>query len=189
MQTIKLQRKGGNAPEVVNTEKFYYALKNSNVVDDLIIVGDIQYRLSTVTVETAGGSDTPQTVIIPQSSAEAKTWFSNPKLVIPSPGVGKYIRVTDAEGKYNFGTTPYTGGFGPYLKYVGADPAAQICAFNNSFFFQAPNSRICTGISNITNPLLIVENAGVELYSQISNPANGDGTFIFIIKYLIKDIF
>ncbi len=189
MQTVKLNRKGGLIPEVVNTEKFYNALKYSNVVDDLIIVNDIQYQLSTVAVETAGGSDTPQTVIIPQSSLEAKAWFTTPKLAIPAPGVGKYIRVTDVTGKYNFGTTPYTGGFGPYLKYVGTDPVAQICAFNNSFFLQAANSRISTGIANITNPLLIVENAGVELYSQVANPANGDGTFIFIIKYLIQNVF
>ena len=189
MQTIKLKRKGGAVMEVVNTDKFYHALKHSNIVDDLIIINDIHFQLSTVDVETAGGSDTPQTVIIPHTSADAQTWFSNPKLVIPPPGVGKYARVTDVVGKYNFGTIPYTGGFGPYLKYVGTSPAEQICAFNNSFFYQAPNSRICTGISNITNPLVIVENAGVELNAQIANPANGDGTFIFIIKYLIQNIF
>lgn len=190
MQTIKLQRKGGNAPEVVNTQKFYNALKNSNVVDDLIIVNDIQYLLSTVTVETSGGSDTPQTVIVPQTSADAKTWFTTPKLVVPPPGVGKYIRIVDVVGKYNFGTTPYTGGFGPYFRYVGANPAAaSLAGFQSDVFFQAPNSRITTGNANITNPFIAIENAGIEVYSQVSNPANGDGTFIFIIKYLTPDVF
>ena len=56
MQTIKLTPKGGGAPQVISAPDFYEALAQSKITDDdVIIINDRQYLISSVNVDFDSG--------------------------------------------------------------------------------------------------------------------------------------
>lgn len=180
MQIIKLKRIGSNILEEVNLQRFYLALERANSIDDLIRIGDISYVLSSLIIEAPGNLVAAVSV----STNEALHLFSAPKLMIPAPGIGKFIRVIDVYGKNFVGTIPFSG-LPPKLRYVGIG-GNDISQFDVNFL-TATQTVVRSGNLSITNSKTYPENVGVEFLVPGFDPTAGNGSMLIVITYSIQD--
>lgn len=186
MQTIKLKRKGSDILEEVSQQQFYIALRRANNIDDLIRIGDVHYSLSSLDVSVpvvppSGGS---LFAAVPVSNNEMMHLFTTPKLIVPAPGVGKFIRVSDAFGKNLAGTIPFAG-LAPKLRYVNV-LGNDISQFDLNFLTSA-QTVVRSGNLNIANAKNYPENTGVEFYVPGFDLTAGNGSMIIAVTYTIQD--
>lgn len=110
-----------------------------------------------------------------------------PVQIIPAPGAGFVIDISEMIGSYTFGTTPYTGGnfFGAH---VGSFPAYLGADF--PIFMTEGNSAFATVSGNTSSPApatSVVANQPAYMQAA-SNFAGGDGTVKITLKYNIVPV-
>ena len=114
------------------------------------------------------------------TSNELKLLNTNPKELIPAPGIGFFLSVSQIVLKYTYGTVAYTQP-GNTNAVMGAT-TNNIAQFGN--VLNAGSSFIRQ--SNTNGTALIFENTALELYNTTSNMSNGDGTLVVTVFYTIN---
>lgn len=112
------------------------------------------------------------------SSAELLNLFSNPVLLVPAPGAGKFISPRLGICVYHFGTVAYSNPGNTNIK-MGANNVFQLGTSLNagaSFIAQF-------GVSFIN----LLENQALYFTNTVGNPINGDGDVIVYVEYTIKN--
>lgn len=142
-----------------------------------------------------GGSQTvtgQKTTILP---AAMFTLDTVPVEVVPAPGTGKAVVLISASLSNQFGTTPYSGGFGLNIGYHGISPGATgysffpdaVCGASADTFCQA---RLDFPIDelDIGRPTAQVENKSLVVSADAGPIADGDGSFVVNCVYAIVDV-
>lgn len=126
-------------------------------------------------------------VIVDVTAAEILALYTTPKVIIPTPGPGKYIRLTHIIAEYSFGSAPYTLAGKLWLTYSGLNYG--ITEINEDLATVEEDAFIFSSLSSMNGfpfPLADGVNQPVVFVAQTSNPTGGDGTFRVIADYVIQ---
>lgn len=89
-----------------------YELPNASGIVPLTVNGIAPDAVGNIVVPTGGGGGTVNTIKVSVPSSAILALNATPFELIPAPGAGKTINVLKVFFKYNFNTTPYSGGGG-----------------------------------------------------------------------------
>lgn len=133
------------------------------------------------------GAATSQTVI---SSAQIKTMYTTPVLVIPAPGAGKIIVIDSISATYLYLTAQYTGGGAIGLERGAvaalAGPAASSTLAAATFnAYTASNNFVLT--PDNTDTLANSANLGIYISNDTAVFATGAGSLLLNVNYHIAN--
>jgi hypothetical protein len=128
-------------------------------------------------------SDTILEARVEISSAEIRTANSSAILVLPAPGVGKFIEIQNVYQKYDFLTLPYKGAGNTNLRYV--DEASDIAFYIGGDLDAATGDYFIRG-QHYNNESISI-NKGIEWFTQ-GDSVDGLGTIVLNIRYKIIEL-
>jgi hypothetical protein len=143
--------------------------------------------------QSTGGGAPLQTATVTLSSSQIKSLAGAPVLLVPAPGAGSTIIVTNLVSSLNFGTVAYTdaGAVSLSLRYdAGPSTVGTNCS---SLYNVITSSASQTGVdvpdpvinpnpspvANVQNKALVLVNTGANDF------AAGDGTLTVTVTYQI----
>lgn len=144
--------------------------------------------ISTTTINTALGTlltDKVQTAVIDVSSAEIKTLFSSPKVLISAPGAGKIIDIITATVKFTYGGTQYTDGGTVLIEEETTGTDIVINLITPSQVDGTSDVIRRQPASTLGTSSFLTENKGMVLTNPTQNFATGNGTMKVYVLYRV----
>jgi hypothetical protein len=134
-----------------------------------------------------------RTITVPFSSSDLLNMPTTPKLLIPAPPAGKFIKPVSYQRKYTFGTTAYTlsGGFF-YFNYnpTGPQIGTSSTVEASNFIDQSTDLFASDVFLHVPSYPLLSDVDGIPLYltTDLTSVTLGDGTMSVTIQYMILDM-
>jgi hypothetical protein len=116
--------------------------------------------------------------------------FTNPLMIIPAPGIGKYILCENMIARLNFNSVAYSGN--QNLNVIpSVNPLINAAQIGLSGIISSSFTKWHRGAGSSSSSALtssIVENAPMYLSTQSVNPSGGDSTIDFNLWYYIINV-
>lgn len=127
------------------------------------------------------------------SSAQIKTLFSSPTIVIPAPGAGKAVLMAWMSAHYIYGTVPYTTGGNSTLVFGYDQTSVNNAALGDFGDFLIETEDCVSFASNAQEsssflPVADVENNPLYILVGGQDLVDGDGTLSVTAHYFIVDV-
>jgi len=120
-----------------------------------------------------------QSIELNLSSAELLDLNSNPVVVLPPAGAGKFYNIVSVMGSVNFATTPYATNTTLALSNGGAE-------------FATDTNLMIAAQDEIWNfemfPEMMLENAGVEVRTLVGDATAGDSDITLYVLYRVIEL-
>lgn len=133
-----------------------------------------------------------QEVTVTLTAAQIKNMsvtLGAPVLLVPAPGVGKFIRLISVDIHSIFGTTAFLLGSTLNLSYGGAAGASLVGNCSNTVLTQNQNALGLTGLtlgSVVTNYATLADNKGLFIQASGAQFTVGDGTAKVVVRYSVE---
>lgn len=163
MTTLKLTRIGSPTIDTIPLEKFNNAVKRGNIVDDIIIINDIQYRYSSCEFSTSGGFVTEMikigSVTADDMNASPGVTFVSKTFVNAKPAGKRLVNY------YSKLKTPFAGVGAPAIGFV------QVIQGDTTYGGATPIPNVAGFIMN-SSPILGVTPAGSNMVADMRAQIN-----------------
>ncbi len=120
------------------------------------------------------------------TSSQLKAIHTTPQLLVPQPGIGKYIQVVFETGIYIAGSTGYAGFSQPAI-YPGGDTGATDWNTSDGMpDFSSTDSAIWSKPRSLNgnDPVSMVENQSL-IFTDTTDWTTGDGRLILNLAWLV----
>ena len=148
------------------------------------LTGDISIDSSGV-VTSFGAVRTAKLTL---TSAQILNINSVPQTIVAAPGSGYAIQVVGGSAFLDFNTTPYATDTSLYLKTAGATVgqwalSESILGVGADLFKPSPGGAVGTATQSS-----IVENAALQVTTNIADPTSGDSTLTIWVQYVLIEV-
>lgn len=135
-----------------------------------------------------GVSDTiqcQQSITVNISAAQILASHSNPPVIIPAPGSGRYIQLINGAAAYNYVGTSYTN-----FNSTGLIEGDTNFIISQNFNISAVSNNYSPSLTStsIASQQTSYVNKPVKFYTQGADPTDGDGTIQISYLYSVLDV-
>lgn len=124
-----------------------------------------------------------KSITVTLSAAEIGSLYSSPKIVVPAPGAGKYIKVISADVFYDFVSAHYGNYTDLQLFNSGA-----VCQYSCESVLSASSDHFRSFLPttySASSSTTILSNSALLIGVPLGNPINGDSTAKLYLTYRI----